>query len=340
MKRADDGLPFLLKYENVAWYEDGVVRILDRRVYPELRYVYCTSHLEVRDAIKDMVTQSGGPYMAAGMGMALAARLATRAKDPVSFLQKASYELSHARVTTSKKMEEITNDALSVALDAIERGARADEEVAKHTLERTEEKYTRFGRMGKLLVDLFPSSGTVLTQCFGETVVGMMLREIGESGRDFKVMCAETRPYFQGSRLTASVSYDMGFDTTVITDNMPGYVLSNGLVDVFTSASDVITLSGDVVNKVGTMQIAMLAKHFGIPYYVTGIPSFGHEDAKSVEIEMRSPDLVLEAMGKRIAKEGVKGLYPAFDITPSGYVTSVVTDKGVFSPREVRKYYF
>ena len=154
------------------------------------------------------------------------------------------------------------------------------------------------------------------------------------------MLCAETRPYFQGSRLTASVSYDMGFDTTVITDNMPGYVLSNGLVDVFTSASDVITLSGDVVNKVGTMQIAMLAKHFGVPYYVTGIPSFGHEDAKSIEIEMRSPDLVLEAMGKRIAKEGVKGLYPAFDITPSGYVTSVVTDKGVFSPREVRKYYF
>lgn len=115
MRRADEGMGFILRYENVAWYEDGKVRILDRRIYPvRTEFVTCTSYTEVADAIRDMVTQSAGPYTAAAMGMALAAYESMgKTKDEVTeFLTKAAFALSHARPTTSAKMVVITDKAL------------------------------------------------------------------------------------------------------------------------------------------------------------------------------------------------------------------------------------
>lgn len=106
----------------------------------------------------------------------------------------------------------------------------------------------------------------------------------------------------------------MGFDVTVITDNMPGYVLREKQVDLFTSAADVITLDGHIVNKVGTFQIALAASCWGVPCYVTGSPDPGHPDLSSVVIEERDPLLVMDAMGTRTTLEGVKGFYPAFDL--------------------------
>ncbi|MFB0920952.1 MAG: S-methyl-5-thioribose-1-phosphate isomerase, partial [Oscillospiraceae bacterium] len=118
MKRADEGVGFLLRYENVAWYESGSVRILDRRIYPVRKeYVTCHSHVEVAKAIADMVTQSGGPYLAAAMGMALAAFEAKDLKERelIAYLEKAAYTLSHARPTTAAKMERVTARAMDVA---------------------------------------------------------------------------------------------------------------------------------------------------------------------------------------------------------------------------------
>jgi len=169
--------------------------------------------------------------------------------------------------------------------------------------------------------------------------VGMMLRGSRELGKDLKVICMETRPYFQGARLTASVAQEMGFDTTVISDNMAAFAMSKGMIDVFTSAADVICCDGTIVNKVGTFQLALLCKHFGIPYFATGAPDRKHPDASSVTIEMRDPDQVLEAMGVRTAREGVKGWYPAFDFTPPTLVDGIVTDKGVFSPFDIKNYF-
>ena len=104
MDRRDEGLAFLLRYENVAWYESGTVRILDRRIYPvRIEFVTCHTHGEVAQAIADMVTQSGGPYTAAAMGMALAAWEARdkNAEDALAFLEQAAYTLAHARPTTA-----------------------------------------------------------------------------------------------------------------------------------------------------------------------------------------------------------------------------------------------
>ena len=126
----------------------------------------------------------------------------------------------------------------------------------------------------------------------------------------------------------------MGFDTTVITDNMVAYTMENIGIDLFTSASDTITLDGHVANKVGTHQIALVAREFKVPFYVTGMPD-GEKKAKDdIVIELRDPSLVL---GDHTAR-GVKAIYPSFDITPPELITGFVTDKGLYKPSDLKKY--
>ena len=345
MKRADEGVGFLLRYENVAWYEDGAVRILDRRIYPvRVEYVTCRRHEEVAQAIADMVTQSGGPYLAAAMGMALAgyeARDLPEA-DLLAHLEQAAYHLSHARPTTMAKMIRVTERAMNAARAALaagKTGLELVEALRENAVNQINENYIRYTAVGKLLADKIPQNGTIMTQCFAETVIGTMLRECRERGNAVKVICPETRPYFQGARLTASVACDMGFDVTVISDNMPGYTMKEKHVDLFTSAADVITMDGHVVNKVGTFQIALAARYWGIPYFVTGSPNPSHPDMSSVVIEERDPLLVMDAMGTRTTMEGVKGYYPAFDVTPPKLCDGVVTEKGIFSPFDLGRYF-
>jgi methylthioribose-1-phosphate isomerase len=342
MGRADKDLAFMLQYENIAWYESGTVNILDRRIYPvRIEFVVCKKHEEVATAIADMVTQSAGPYSAAAMGMSLAAYEARDfgSVEFAEYMTKAAYTLSHARPTTVMRMRIVTAGCLEVALQAKQEGKAADMAIRDFTVANLEKRYRKVGKNAEYLVDLFPKKCTVMTQCFAETIVGQMLRIARERGHEVKVICPETRPYFQGSRLTASVAQDMGYDVTVITDNMPAYTMQTKQVDIFTSAADVISMDGHVVNKVGTFQIAIVAKYHGIPFYVTGSPDRGHETIKSVEIEERDGDFCLQAMGIQTAMEGVKGYYPSFDPTPPHLVSAVVTDRGIFSPYNLNSYY-
>ena len=342
MERQDKDLAWMLQYENIAWYDAGAVRILDRRIYPiETKFVVCRTHHEVAAAITDMVTQSAGPYVAAAMGMALAAYecRGRKASDQLEYLRAAAYTISHARPTTTKRMQSVVSgciDAAKVALDAGEGDVSLA--VRACAIAQNDRRYARIGRVAETLVEKFPAHGTVMTQCFAETIVGMMLKEARLQGKEVRLFCPETRPYFQGSRLTASVAHDMGCDVTVITDNMPAAVMKNEGVDLFTSAADVICGDGHVVNKVGTYQIAIAAKYHGVPYYATGAPDWGHATVDTVKIEMREPTFVLQAMGTPTANQNVRGYYPAFDITPPELVTGVATDQGMFSPYELDKY--
>ncbi len=342
MNRADKDLAFLLQYENVAWYENGAVKILDRRIFPmKTSYVTCKTHEEVAKALTDMVTQSGGPYTAAGMGMALAAyECHNMAHEKiVEFLKRASETIATARPTTAAKMRVYTENALNAALTALERGGDIVDAAFNKALEDTNKRYTTYIETGRLLAEKIPQGGSVMTQCFGETIIGMVLRAAKEQGKtDIKFFCPETRPYCQGARLTASCIADMGFDVTVITDNMPAYTMQTKNIDVFTSAADVICMDGHVVNKVGTFQIAMAAHYFGIPYYVTGTPNKAHEHIGTVTIEERDPQLVLSTLGTKITRDNVKGYYPAFDITPPKFVSGVITGKGIFSPYNLSDY--
>jgi methylthioribose-1-phosphate isomerase len=338
-------MAFILQYENVAWYQHGIVRMLDRRTYPiKTEFVTCTSHQAVAQAIADMVTQSGGPYIAAAMGMALAAHEARNLGGAVlmEYLAKAAYTLSHARPTTVERMKSVVERQLEVAKAEVDKGAGFEDIVgalATAGMGRLEGNYRRSRLAGRYLVAQIPDGGTVMTQCYAESQIGGLLATCKEQGKSIRLICPETRPYFQGARLTASVAQDMGFDVTVITDNMPAYVMREQKVDAFISAADLITMDGHIVNKVGTFQIALAANYWGVPYYVTGTPNKAYPNATSVHIELRDPELVLEAMGTKVTLPGVKGYYPAFDVTPPKLCDGVVTDKGIFAPMNLWAYY-
>lgn len=342
MQRADEGLAFMLQYHNIAWYENGAVRILDRRVYPaKVEFVTCRSHQEVAQAITDMVTQSAGPFTAAPMGMALAAYECRdkRLAQQMDYLRAAAHTIANARPTTAKRMGVLCNACLQAAEAALAAGADVPQAIVAHTVAMNNARYSRIAKMAEHLVAVFPRKGAVMTHCFAETIVGMMLRECRAQGKEIRVFCPETRPYFQGARLTATCCRDMGFDVTVISDNMPAFVMEREGIDVFTTAADAICCDGHVVNKVGTYQLAIVAKYMKVPYFVTGTPDPGHPTVDTVHIEMRDPDFTLQAMGIRTAADGVKGYYPAFDITPPHLVSGVVTDQGILSPYDLSRYF-
>ncbi len=332
----------MLRYENVAWYENGAVKILDRRVYPaSVEFVTCYRHEEVAIAIRDMVTQSAGPYTAAGMGMALAAYecKGLKKEEQMAYLEKAAYTLSHARPTTVTRMEQVVAGCLKAARTALEEGKSAEEAIFLCTIESLNRRYTTMEHIGEILVEQFPKDGNVLTQCFGEVITGMMLRAARKNNPNVHIYCAETRPYLQGARLTASCCQDMGFDTTVISDNMIAYTMAEKGIDVFTSASDTITCDGYVANKVGTYQIAIVSKHFGVPFYVTGNPDAAKKTGSDIVIEQRNPEEVLSFRGVKHTLEGVKALYPSFDITPPELITGIITDKGIYKPELLPTYF-
>lgn len=342
MERMDANMPFLLQYENVAWYSEGNVRILDRRVYPsEIRFVDCKSHCEVAQAIADMVTQSAGPYTAVGMGMALAAYECRDIKEAarIAYLEEASRTLSHSRPTTANRYGIITERCVEVAKAAFTTGEDPVERIVENVIESLNRRYSTMQIIGDSLVDLIPENGKILTQCYGETVIGAMIRASINKNKNFKVMCAETRPYLQGARLTASCFASMGFDVTVITDNMVAYSMQHEGIDLFTSAADSIARSGHIANKIGTFQIALLANHFGISYFVTGIPDKDKYSDKDIVIEMRDPDQVLACGGVKNTLPGVKAIYPSFDIVSPELISGVVTDRGLFDPYALDLYF-
>ncbi len=338
--RADHDLGFLLSYENVAWFDDGRVRILDRRLYPtQVSYLVCQTVDQVADAIAAMVTQSAGPYTAAGMGMALAAYQVRgqSALKQKQFLIRAAERLACARPTTAQRMRRITGAGLRLADQALADGqgdlSRLLFDLALASLEQ---RYRRMTKVGEELISLLPDKASVLTHCFGETIVGTMLRAAKARQMAIDLFVTETRPYFQGSRLTASVAAEMSIPVTVITDNMPAALMSSRKIDLFTTAADLISREGFVVNKTGTLQIAITARYFDVPYYVTGIPD--PVSIQEVTLETRDPREVLEAWGVRNTKPGVEGYYPAFDVTPPDLVRGVVTDTGILSPSELDRY--
>ncbi len=340
--RNDHDLAFLLRYENIAWYDNGQVRMLDRRFYPtEERFVTCRTYQEVAKAISDMVTQSYGPFQAVYAGMALAAHACAhlQAEEQLAYLKAAADCLATARPTTERKMRVISDACEQVAKDALTCGESAALALQNAMLEWLEARYARIAKIGRFLAEKIPKGGTLLSMCYPDCDYGMTLRACRELGNDVKLICPETRPYFQGAKLTASVAYDMGFDVTVITDNMPAWTMATKPIDVFMTAADVITVDGHIVNKVGTFQVALAARHFGIPYYCTGNPNAVHPTIAGIRIEERDPEEVKHALGLPTCKAGVKAYYPAFDITPPELVTGVVTDKGILAPDQLQRYF-
>lgn len=333
-------LPFLLQYDNIARYEDGVVWILDRRIYPQVKFHRCETYHAVAEAIRNMVTQSAGPYTAIGLGIAQAATV-SRDVGTHKFseiMDDAVQVLSNARPTQKARYAMIARSAAAVGTQAMEEGNDPVQAILEHVKDALDKRYDTMACVGKALVDVLPQRATLLTQCYAETVLGGIVLAAREQGKQCSVICPETRPFFQGARLTASVFHDAGWDTTVISDNMVANVLSQGKIDVFTSAADTFSEEGAIVNKVGTLGIAHLAKIYAVPYYVTGVPEQGIHIQDFV-IEERDATELFTVGGLSLVQEGVKGYYPSFDIVPPELITGIVTEIGIFEPQRLSDYF-
>ncbi|MBR0162836.1 MAG: S-methyl-5-thioribose-1-phosphate isomerase, partial [Oscillospiraceae bacterium] len=256
-----------------------------------------------------------------------------------AFLQKAAYDLAHARPTTANRYGQITFRAAELAEAALEAGEDPVEAIVASVIDSLNRRYGTMQIVGDALASLIPNDGSILTQCFGETIIGTVIRAAREQGKDFRVYCAETRPYLQGARLTSSCFAEMGFETTVLTDNMIAYAMQNEGIDLFTSAADTIARDGHIANKIGSFQIAILAKYFGVPYYVTGIPDRDKHSRDDIVIEMRDPEQVLRYRGIPNCLPQVHAIYPSFDVVPPHLISGIVTDKGIFVPYLLDRYF-
>lgn len=330
-------LPTLMR-ESVTLTPESV-RILDRRTFPlAVEFVDCADVEAVARAIEDMVTQSGGPYLAASAGLVLAAREADRlagAEARMAHLQAAAKRLIATRPTNN-----LIRSVLTRMLAEAQESAATDDFSGRieALMCRLWDERKRFSaQMGRNTADLIGDGETILTHCWGESGVIQTLAHLMQDGKTVSVVCTETRPYLQGSRLTAHSVAEMGIPVTVITDNMGAAAMAAGKVTRLLTAADRVTASGHVVNKVGTLQLAIAAKHYGLPYIaMVGRPDFTAKGPDDVEMEFRDPDETLHCLGHRTATSLATGWYPAFDVTPPELVTRISTGYGVFAPDALR----
>jgi methylthioribose-1-phosphate isomerase len=196
--------------------------------------------------------------------------------------------------------------------------------------------------MGEFGQELLPNSATILTHCnagalatagYG-TALGV-IRAAVESGKRIKVVADETRPFLQGARLTAWELWKDGIDVRVISDNMAGAFMHQGLIDAVIVGADRIAANGDVANKIGTYSVAVLSKQHQLPFYVAAPIStldLSIPDGSHIPIEQRDSGEVTHIGGVRMVPEGVRVFNPAFDVTPHEFVSAIITERGVARP--------
>jgi methylthioribose-1-phosphate isomerase len=217
--------------------------------------------------------------------------------------------------------------------------AAALEDEARRIHDEDVESCRTMGRHG---AELVPDRARILTHCnagalatagYG-TALGVIRAAAGQ-GRTVEVFADETRPFLQGARLTAWELVRDGIPTTVITDNMAGALMGQGLIDLVVVGADRIAANGDVANKIGTYTVAVLAREHGVPFYVAAPFStvdLATPDGAHIPIEERAPREVTHLGSTRITPEGAAIRNPAFDVTPARYVTGIITERGLVRP--------
>ncbi|HEY9088632.1 MAG TPA: S-methyl-5-thioribose-1-phosphate isomerase [Anaerolineaceae bacterium] len=331
-------LPFILRRENVARYENGAVIIGDRRKYPfEKAFVRCDDVEAVARAIEEMVTQGGGPGNAALYAMVLAAR---QAAEQTAARQRELFEAARVRLVktrpTNTTMARRLERALPVMLTALEQGQNVETALLDWIEALRDENMVKYFTAAQYAADLIADGDGVLTMCFAETSFVMALSLAHRAGKNIRAYTPETRPYLQGARLTAPCIHELGIPVQIIGDNMPGYILSQGKVQKYFTAADLVTMDGHVVNKVGTFQNAVCAHYHHVPFFAfVGSPDPRKPDRASIEIEERDPAEMKACRGVPTTIAEIDAYYPAFDITPPHLVAGIITHLGVHSPYDL-----
>jgi methylthioribose-1-phosphate isomerase len=328
--------------KTLEWTDQGV-RFIDQTKLPlEETYVTSRNYQEVAAAIRDMIVR-GAPAIgvAAAMGIALGVKH-SQAKD----VQTLRPEFDQICTTMGKTRPTAVNlfwaiRRMSDKFDSV--AARPIQQIKAELVQEAQQMYVEDiaanQAMGRHGATLMPSSGGVLTHCnagalatcgYG-TALGVIRAAIA-SGKKLHVFADETRPFLQGSRLTAWELTKDGIQTTLIADNMAGAVMKQGKIKAVVVGADRIAANGDVANKIGTYTVAVLAKEHGIPFYVAAPWStvdMSTPTGEQIPIEQRSPKEVTHHAGKQVAPDGVLVENPAFDVTPNQYVTAIITERGL-----------
>jgi methylthioribose-1-phosphate isomerase len=330
--------------KTIEWTDDGV-RMIDQRKLPTVEeYPVFRSYEEVAEAIRSMVIR-GAPAIgvAAAMGVALGIRdsAAKNLPELTADFEQITATIGSTRPTAVNlfwAIERMKRLFKSLSNDGLDHAGIA-ERLIQEALTIHSEDIENNKRMGRFGQELLPNSGTILTHCnagalatagYG-TALGV-IRAAVESGKRLRVVADETRPFLQGSRLTAWELWKDGIDVRVIADNMAGTFMHQGLIDAVIVGADRIAANGDVANKIGTYPLAVLARQHEIPFYVAApISTFDFQiaDGSHIPIEQREAAEVTHIAGLRVVPDGVPVFNPAFDVTPHEFVTAIITERGV-----------
>ncbi len=328
--------------QTLEWTDSGV-RFIDQTKLPmEELYVTCKTYTEVADVIRNMVVR-GAPAIgvAAAMGIAIGAKN-SKAETVGAFKQDFDQicdVIGKTRPTAVNLFWAIKRMQDKFELLRIRPLPQMKQALIEEAQRMHAEDIAANQAMGKHGATLMPASGGVLTHCnagalatcgYG-TALGV-IRAAVEQGKKIHVFADETRPFLQGSRLTAWELMKDGIPTTVISDNMAGAMMKQGKINAIVVGADRIAANGDVANKIGTYTVAVLAKEHGIPFYVAAPLStvdFATLDGSGIPIEQRDGREVTHIAGKQMVPTGVDVENPAFDVTPAKYVTAIVTEKGI-----------
>src|SRR5262245_8520913 len=331
----------------IAWEDDVVVMIDQRKLPSQEIYIRCKTATEVAKAIKTMVIR-GAPAIgvAAAMGLALGMRRskATGTKQFTTEFQRLCDLMAGTRPTAVNLFWAIERMKQAFA-EAAQDGRSVDEIRERLVVEAQrihDEDLESCRAMGAHGATLVPDAARILTHCnagalatagYG-TALGV-IRAAAEQGKRVAVMADETRPFLQGARLTAWELVKDGIETTVITDNMAGAMMRLGTVDLVVVGADRIAANGDVANKIGTYAVAVLAREHDIPFYVAAPRStidLDTPDGNGIPIEERNAREVTHVGPSRLTPEGARVRNPAFDVTPAKYVTAIITERGIARP--------
>jgi len=297
-----------MKFSPLFWpiqLKDNTIYILDETKLPQkLTYIKVKNYQQACKAIKEMKTRAVGQVLLVMYTFILSKR---QNKD----LIKVAAAINATRPTLSFKF--LTDMVLGM-----EKSGAPLEKSILGFLEMLKGKRIQQAQDTAILLK---DGDVILTHCNVSGLMPLIAQFAKEQGKKISFYVTETRPYLQGSRLTAWEIMRAGFDVTIITDNMVAYLLSLGKVTKVIVGADHLTLNGDIANKIGTYQIAVVAKYFKIPFYVICPPASKLKSGKEIKIEIRPPDELKIYQGLYLAPKEVKAYYPAFDVTPAKLIT-------------------
>ena len=326
----------------IEWKNNSVVMIDQTKLPSELVFVKYTDYNDVAEAIRTLVVRGAPAIGVSGaFGMALAALQSSSesVESLLSDLEKAKKILFETRPTAVnlswglEKIMEIAKQGKTVS--------EIRDIVIDKAKQMAEEDINTNKKMGKNGAVLFQDNDTIMTHCnagalatvaYG-TALGV-IRATNESGKKIKVIATETRPVQQGSRLTAFELKHDGIDVSLIPDTAVGYTMANGLVNGVVVGADRILQTGHVFNKIGTYQVATMAKQHNIPFYVAApLSTFDLENKpEDITIEQRKASEVTGIGDKKTAPDGIDVINPAFDITPPELISGIITENGIAKP--------